>query len=128
MEVKILKARIVKKFGSVNRFCNISGTNYQTLQNLFRQSDSKFKQIKLKELSGQVTRVKVAPLEGVDITNELLEKIRVAIVTKYKTYQEFCVVNHVSNTWLSALLNGKHRLVSNRVKSLCDILSIEIKQ
>lgn len=126
MEIEALKAQIVEKFGSVNRFCNLSGTNYQTLSNLFRQQDSPFRQIKLKELASKVKRTKVKKIIGIDITDELIEKIRVAIVSQYKTYQAFCIQHSISDTWLSALLNGKHKLVSKRVKNLCVILKIKI--
>ena len=126
MEIEALKAQIVGKFGSVNRFCNLSGTNYQTLSNLFRQQDSPFRQSKLKELAKKVKRTKVKKIIVIDITDELIEKIRVAIVSQYKTYQEFCGQHSISDTWLSALLNGKHKLVSKRVKNLCVILKIKI--
>ncbi len=126
MNVDELKEKIVKKFGSVNKFCNCANINYQTLSNLFRQQDSPSRQSKLKELARKVTKTKIKKLDGFEITDKLIEKIRVAIVTNHKTYQAFCDAHSISNTWLSALLNGKHKLVSKRVRNLCLILEIKI--
>lgn len=123
MTVTTLKKRIVKKFGSVSRFCNVAGLNKQNLDNLFRLTESKHKQARLKELAQKVKETEDKELAG-ELTDELLEQIRVAIVTKNKSYQEFCEKHKISNTWLSALLNGKHRLISGRVRSLCETLNI----
>lgn len=123
MTVATLKKRITKKFGSVSRFCNVAKLNKQNLDNLFRLTDSAYKQQRLKELAVTVKETENMALPG-ELTDELLEQIRVAIVTKNKSYGAFCDVHKISNTWLSALLNGKHRLVSTRVRSLCKILNI----
>jgi hypothetical protein len=124
MQVETLKNRITRKFGSITKFCKASGVNYIDLYNLFRQQDTRFKRERLKDLHKKVKETPVISLDGIEITPELLEKIRVSIRTKYNTYQQFCTEHGVSNTWLSALLNGKHVLISNRVKNLCRILNI----
>lgn len=125
MTVETVKKRIIKKFGSVNKFCNVTGTNFANLSNLFRRKESTQKQSELKKLLLLVDSSDVTQTEN-ELSAEVIEKIRVAIVTKYKTYQTFCTQHGFSNTWLSAVLNGKHKLVSNRVKDLCNILKIDL--
>jgi hypothetical protein len=125
MTVETVKTRIITKFGSLNKFCNVTGLNLANLSNLFRRKDSKQKQQELKDLLALANKADVTQTEY-EITPEVIEKIRVAIVTKYKTYQAFCNQHGFSNTWLSALLNGKHKLVSYRVKELLTILKIEL--
>lgn len=127
MKVETIKKRIVKKFGSVNRFCNIAGMNYQNVNNLFRLKDGPLKQSKLKELNEKVSKTKEKPVEGIEVNDDLLKRIRVAILTDHKNYLEFCKAKKISNTWLSALLNGKHRLLSKRVLNLCEILNVTIE-
>lgn len=126
MKVETVKNKIVKKFGSVNKFCNLAGLNYANLNNVFRQKESAYKQQKLKELMKSLEDTNVE-LTDAEITPKLLEQIRVGIVTRYKTYKAFCDKHNISNTWLSALLNGKHILVSAKVKELCAILKIKVK-
>lgn len=129
MKVETLKKKIVKKFGSVNRFCNIAGKNYQNINNLFRLTDGPLKQSKLKELDAVVRKTKKdAVVEGLEVSDDLLKRIRVAILTDHKNFLEFCKAKKVSNTWLSALLNGKHRLLSKRVLNLCETLNVPVEK
>lgn len=123
---EIVKKKIKQKFGSVNRFCNITGKNFTDIANLFRREEGPQKQEDLKSLSMLVINTKDQPVQGKEVTPELIEQIRVAIVTKYKTYLQFCEEESFSNTWLSTLMNGKMKTISARVRALCKILNINL--
>ncbi len=123
MKVETLKNRIIKKFGSVSRFCNVAGLNKQNLDNAFRLKDSNLKQRRLRIIAKTVTETEDKNLPG-ELTDQLLQRIKTSIRTESNSYQEFCQKHKISNTWLSALLNGKHRLISERVDGLCRILKL----
>lgn len=125
MKVEAVKAKIEKKFGSLNRFCNTANLNYQNVNNVFRKNDSPFKQQELRDLSKLCEKTSVRLIDGRDLTPQLIEKIRKAIRVRYNTYDQFCEQHKFSNSWLSALLNGRHKLISAKIKRLCAILEID---
>jgi hypothetical protein len=123
--VETVKKRINDKFGSVNRFCNIVKLNYQDLVNLFRQSESKVKQERLKALIVLVRETDDTTIRDRELSPQLLANIRAAIALNYDSQKEFCRKKKFGETWLSAVLGGKHKLLSKRVKELCSTLKIE---
>lgn len=125
MNIESVKAKIIKKFGSVTRFCSIAGINYQNVNNIFRRSESEFKQIDLALLAKLVKETKDKALGDLEITQELIDQIKTEIRKDGQTYLQFCQAHGFTNTWLSSLINGKHKLISLKVKKVCTILKIK---
>jgi hypothetical protein len=124
--VERVKKKINDKFGSVNRFCRITNTNYLEVVNIFRKSEGREKEAQLRELAKVVRETNDEPIKDKELRPVLLDQIREAILKKSGTQSAFCEKYGFGATWLSALLSGKHKLLSTRVKDLCKILKIEL--
>lgn len=126
MNYTAFKTRIRKKFGSLQRYMQLTGVTQKDLDQSFDRVTEKGNPRNVRRLLSKAKKVKKTTMPDKDITPQLLEKIRVAIYTSHKSQSDFCEAHkQYTNTWLSALLNGKFPRKSKKVSKLLKTLKIE---
>lgn len=121
-EDKIVKA-VKEKFGNISRFCDIVGLSYDWFMHTLRWPDEAEKEKRIKVISNLVQTHEDVPA-SYEIDDDLIEKIRIEILKRCRTYGEFCNKYDFNNAWLSRLINGHCRYKSVKVKQLCKTLGI----
>lgn len=125
MNYTLFKSRIRKKFGSLQKFMLLTGVTQKDLDKSFDKETLKGNPVRVRRLLSKAAKVKDVTTSK-DVTPALLECIRVAIYTKHKSQSEFCERHkQFTNTWLSALLNGKCPRISKKVGKLLKTLDIK---
>lgn len=125
MTPEYLKQRMRNKFGSINKFCVLSGTNISKLNNILRMKESHYKRDAMERINKLITSTKVSPTDW-EVTEELTQKIRITILTKYKNIHAFCVKHKITDKSMSLLLNNKVVFINQMVRNVCTILGINV--
>lgn len=113
-----LKKAIKTKFGSVGNFAVLSGLSYWTITNAFNNRiaidkiDFVLKEIELKFRTTDSKNEKL-------IKPEEREFVRLMLVAKFKSLQNFCNKNpKFSLTFVSNVINGRRKKKDQRFDSL----------
>jgi len=129
-DVNFLRDQIKYKFGSFKAFCNVTGIPYRSTLDAFNNLE--FTKGGFKKIN-DAYRKKV---NGDDvlmiISDEDREAIRVFIVTKFKTYTNFCIKHpDYDVVYLTNIIKGRLRRRTSKYIGLSKVLKekyeVEIK-
>lgn len=125
---KQLKAICKKRFGSTARFARLIGRHYYDFQLLFAGAKKKMtpeRKQQFKELIELAKKTVNRPLPDEDLTQELRDKIRVAIDSKFGSVGKFCEQHPAFSSFsIWQVLNGRRKTISQAVKRMLKILEI----
>jgi hypothetical protein len=116
-----LKRQITNKYGTLTRFCHLTGLNYSNVFNALQREDTEI-QGKLLPI---INRTPPQKVEGVEVTDRLINKVRTAIEATGLKPTPWAKANGLSPTTVSCLLTGKKVYLSGGVKDICDRLGVK---
>lgn len=117
-----LRQEIVDKFKSLSRLSSAANIPYKRIMNILNDDEDNIIQInKLRRMCNNTKK---------DETGLILEKdrklIRLCILKNYKNYTEFCNNNNeYDSVYLSNIIGGRLVVVSEKYKSLVELLTNE---
>ena len=121
-----LRQIVIKKFGSMHRFCNLAEIPYHTIQNAIRPHTKDPEKIRRLEM---LAAGMPDGLTRQEITHEQRLEIRAAILDKYKNIAAFCRAGDWDQSHVDKILNESSRSirkVTPAIKRLCKQLNIEL--
>lgn len=120
-----IKKEIIKKYGSIRRFCNITGLGYWSFVSITRGDSVSEKNLsKIKKLISDNPDKKLA--------NELTPKIRGLIksniYSNYKNVKAFCIETGIGDSTVSLVINGVTIKITPSVEKICKTLKIDLNE
>ena len=137
LSTKQLRAGIIEKFGSIARFCELTGHNKWVVYKTFNGDNSLETQSKLLQLYIDARATKNAPINGTELTREKKNEIRMAILSHpdavkkgRQSLKNFCAKHNVNASWLSKVLStsqhGKQLTNGREFERIIKILKIKL--
>jgi|APFre7841882793_1041355.scaffolds.fasta_scaffold00405_5 hypothetical protein len=127
--VKSIFEKVKTKCGTVKRFCTLSGLNYYTVTNALnnRLCETKTSWI-LEQIELELG--KLQPVQCLECINtKEREKVRIALVTRWKTMKSFCEAHPgFSQTFVHNVIAGKRKEKDGRYLNLCKALNLKQQQ
>lgn len=128
MGINEVKVAIKDKFGSITKFCQLAGIDWQDLNRFFSAAAKKMtpeREKYLAALAGLVRTTRVRAVET-EMDTKLRKKI-MAAVEEYGGATYFCQENPQFNaTSLRHIMNGRRKKINGTVRDLLKTLNIKI--
>ena len=128
MGINEVKVAMKDKFGSITKFCELAGINWQDLNRFFSAYKKKVTPEREKYLAALAALVKTTRVRP--LSTELDAKLRkrlVAAVEEYGGATFFCQENPQFNaTSLRHIMNGRRKKINGTVRAILQTLNIKI--
>jgi hypothetical protein len=132
-----LRKGIIEKFGSIARFADLSGVNKWVIYKAFNGKRDQVSQSKRLSLYIDAKETKDATINGVELSREAKNKIRMAILSHRdslkndrQSMKNFCEKHDVNASWLSKVLSsqdhGKQLTNGREFERIIKILKITL--
>ncbi len=123
MKQERVKQSIKKKFGTLSKFCRITGYDRMKLQILFAVKHPE--PMELARVSELALRTKVK-VSNTEISPKILKALNQNI-KEWADIVDFCV-DHPQFKYVSVhqILSGKRKKLSKNVKALCEVLNVQL--
>jgi hypothetical protein len=121
MNAQELKQTIIAKYGSMTRFCRLTGL--QSSDMYTRINHANVSREYLEEVFQLVQDTEATEKPDTEITDEQRREMRSLIYQKYHNITAFCEAHpQFTQSWISILLNGKIKRKTRKVKKLISLL------
>jgi hypothetical protein len=132
-----LRKGIIKKFGSISRFAELSGFNKWTIYKAFNGKRDQQSQSNRLVFYMAAKKIENASINGVELTRDRKNEIRVAILSHKdslkngrQSMKNFCDKHGVNASWLSKVLSpqehGKQLTNGREFERIMKILNLAI--
>ena len=126
MKTQSIKTRICKKFGNVKNFSRLTGLHYMFIMNVIHGRNSEKSQKEKIELINYFIDNLTVPAFDVEINDHLRDKIRIEILTNFKTFRAFSDQHpEFGACYLSNIKTGKKTKLDHKAVNLLNILKID---
>lgn len=121
---KELKNDIRKKYGTIQKFCEIAEVSYSKMNMLFANRMNKEKEDKMIGDTKVLVEDLVKQMDNQIMTEDERKHIRGLIFSKFKNVRTFCLDHdEFSITFVSKIINGQRRKKDKKYERFLSVIS-----
>jgi hypothetical protein len=116
-----LKRQITNKYGTLTRFCHLTGLNYVNTHRALEREDKSIQDT----LIPLIEKTEFARAPQVEVTQQLINSVKIALEKTGIPPTTWAKANNITPNRISVLLNGGMKRKSRVVRDICDKLGVK---